>query len=542
MEDYKGRFQQGTEISFIIEGEKLSASELGCSSYHYKQKKLNIHILNKIYNGYTNQSEDNSPLFLSRKKTEDYVPIEINYSTPDGEGPLLVCGSLFASPKMKKVKVDYGVIEIEIFSSELNCFITSRIQLAGRHQDTHGYTYGELRNIELSHYRNALFYRNNFVQDNMVRNSYTDKLPVISYMDWRINLLDATSDEVLQIGRNSINENYADTFLQKLNGALMCAAKAAIDYMIDESSDEEQEKLGDTGLALYQLAIQVGHRGDVFFKKFQNTLSQISMDHYYRWPCGKKPEEMCMKVGDIRNTHLYFIVGTVDHFPTDTPVQVLQPDVCFDLMGTHSAHFISHRIERIFLGKINNDFVKAIEAVPFECNTPNCLYQIDDMFFLENLIRMIGLHLRVLPAIKGYESLITPISLGIEELKYSLMDNQYYIEMPFGDCIDSMKEALCCAGWIPDALDQYEKLILESELFHENIMYIANIRKEKQLSTIQDKYKQLIHQCLELLSCERYSEFNRTVLETAKKEESNRFREHDPIGNNPYITFRNVRL
>lgn len=542
VEDYGKTFSQGTEISFVIEGESLSAAELNCSNYHFAQKKLSFYMLQKIYTEYTNQSKDPFPLYLARRKTTDYIPTEIKYKAPDSENLLLVYNPLFSSAEMDEIKVEYGVVEVKKFSPELNCVVTARVQLSRPRRNGCDHIYGELRNLTLHCYRNALFYRNNYVRDDMIHESYIDKHPIISYMDWKINLLDAAADEVLKISRNSINEDYADVFQQKLNDALTMAARIAIDYMIDKSTSEEQEKLGDTALALYQLAVQLNYRKDDFYRKFQEVLAQITIDNYYLWPYDKENERpYTEKICGLRKKNLYFIVDKVEQIPPDVQAKDLSRETCLDLMGNHSTHLLSHRITRIFLGKVDETFVKAIEAVPFECNIPNQLYQIEDLFFLEALVRMINLQIRVLPAAEGYEILVTPISSSIDELNYSYWDKRYYIEMPFWKHQDEMRETLRSTGLISNAIDKYEKLIVGSDLFRENVSYIAST-KMKQPQEIQKKYKQLVHKCLELLSDEAYKEFNLDVLRKADAEETNSFRERDPIDCNPYITYRNVRL
>lgn len=543
VEDYGEAFSQGTEISFVIEGTNLSAVELGCSNYHYQQKRLSMYMLNKIYNAYTNQSKSNYPFYLARRKTTDYIPAEIKYIAPSQEDILLLHDPLFSAEKMDSVKVDYRSIEIEKFSAKLNCFITARIHLIGQHQSEQDHVYGELQNVGWQYYRNVLFYRNNFVQENMLHEPYSCKFPIISYMDWRINLLDATADEVLKIDRNSINEDYAGVFQQRLNDALELAAKTAIDYMIEKSSKDEQENLDDTLLILYQLAVQLNYHMYDFQKMFQEILDKITITNYYLWPYSKESEQIReIKISELQKKKLYFVVDKAEHVPPDIQSRTLLSTDCFDLMGKHSTHLLSHRATHIFLGKVDNVFVKAIEAVPFECNTSDRLYRIDDLFFIENLIQMINLRLRVLPATEGYEILATPIGLSIDELKYNLRDNQYYVEMPFGEHLDQMRETLRSTGWISNALGKYEKLILHSGLFHENIRYIANINMEHP-PKIQVKYEMLIHKCLELLGNEIYKEFNQNVINKMDAaERTYSFRERDPIEINPYITFKNARL
>lgn len=546
VEDYHKSFSQGTKINFVIDGEKLSSVELGCSNYHYKQKKLTQYIFQKILSKYDNQRKNTVPIDRVRKRTTDYVPVEIIWKTPvDAQlPPLLVYRPLFSAEEFgkKHVEIGYGFIDVQKFIPKLNCIISGRVHLKDSPPKKQNHLYGEFHSLECYYYHNTVFYRNVYVLDDVLHDAYVGKAPIVSYVDWRINLLDATASEVLKISRNSINEDYAGTFYFKLNHALELVAKDAIDYLIDDSQDKEREQLGDTALILCQFAIQLRHREEELLAKFKDVLSQINIDNYYHWAKDERSEEpVIKKANELQNCKLYLIADQVKHVPDGMQGQNLDSAVCLHLKDKYPAHILDHRIVKIFLGQIEGQYVKALEAVPFECNTPDQLYKIDDMFFLENLVRMIALNLRVIPAVSGYEMLITPITPTGDMFWYGHRNEPYYIEMPFAEHLEEMWNALHSNGLIPDAVERYRDKIVDSALFRTNVEYIADITGEGS-SRIRNKYIQFVEKCLELLSEKNYQKFNLDILEKVNIERTATFRNRDIIDLNPYITYRDIRL
>ena len=69
VEDFNEPFTQGTELRFIINGEKLSAAELDCSNYHYSRKELSYPVMSMIYDEYENQNRDIDILRMKDRKS-----------------------------------------------------------------------------------------------------------------------------------------------------------------------------------------------------------------------------------------------------------------------------------------------------------------------------------------------------------------------------------------------------------------------------------------------------------------------------------------
>lgn len=541
VEDYDENFTQGTEIHFNIDGEKLSAAELNCSNYHYKRKELSNSVIDKIYGEYENQSEGLIPEIPWKKKLTEYVPVVIKCGPK--KCTMLKYKPLFSADEIKdgvKVKED-GRIEVKKFIPYLNCHISSCIYL---YTDKKVHRYGQLINIDKFYYLEELFYRNTFVKDHALSTFSANKEPIMSYMDWRINLLDAKSDEVLKISRNSIHENYISTFYKILSKALELAAEDVIDYLIDDY-DEENKNLDDTILLVYQLAVHINYRANKLFEKYRNILSMIKINMYYLWGENQKKEEE-LTFDELRDGEVYFIIDEIE-CDDDTEFIDLEDKKCFKLDSEESnsilprKHILNHRIENIFLGRKGNRYVKALKAIPFKSNSPDLLYELDDIFMLENIIRMIELNWRVIPAMRGYEILVTPINSCNELAKFGVQNEQYYIEMPFKDLISEMSKNLHSESYIPNAVDRYYEQIIQSKRFTSNIDYIKEIKNEKKKS-IQDEYQKLVKKCLELLENQRYKTFNISLLEKIKKEKESNKQEKNPIDNNPYIVYKSIFL
>jgi len=543
VENYNEDFKQGTEISFIIKGEKLSAVELNCSNYHYKRKELSDFVKDKVYIEYDNQSPGIIPDIPWKKKEADYIPVIIKCITTEEKYTLLKYQPLFSTEEVKgKVSIQNGRIEVKKFIPKLNCHISNSIHM-WKDEETH--LCGSIADIDKSYYFETMYYRNAYVKDSIVSQYSCEKEPIMSYMDWKFNLLDAKSDEVLKMSRNSINENYIGIYYKILLNALRMLVVDAIDYLIDKH-DEINEKLGDIVLVIYQLAVQTHHRVNQFLDKYKNTLETIKIGEYYLWGENKKTEKQ-IAFDELRNREVYFIISEIICDDSIESVDLEEED-CFKLEGnvinpiiTTTPHILNHRIEKIFLGKKGDQYVKAVKAIPFQCNSPVSLYEIDDIFMLENVIRMIESSLWIIPVVKGYEKLVTPISSCGTLAQNGVRNEQYYIEIPFRDLGSEMSMALHHEGYIHNAVDRYYEYIIQSDQFSSNIDYIKEVTNEKEIS-IQNQYQQIVKKCLELLEEQKYEIFNRSIMEKIEKESVADSKEKDPVDNNPYIVFKSVYL
>lgn len=541
VEDYNEDFKQGTEIRFIINGEKLSAVELDCSSYHYKRKELSGYVINKIYSEYENQSESVRPEILWKKEETDYVPVDIKYVEDEQVDTILKYESLFSAGEIKNdVKVQNKYIEVRKFIPELNCYIISGMYLDNKNKKEEKlHSYGMMAETNYYYHKGVIYYRNRYVKSNVFHESFYSNEPIMPYVNWHINLLDANSDEVLKMSRNSINENYIGKFYKTLINALELAVKDVVDYLIDKYVEEEDGKIGDIILIVYQLAIQIKHRVQEIYNKYKYTLEMIKINNYYLWG-GSKETEKIIPFGEIPSEGMYFIANEVIY---DDSIESTNLDdkICFELERGPDSHILNHRIKKIFLGKKGNQYVKVVEAIPFECNHPNLLYDIDDIFMLENIIRMIELSLRVIPATKGYEILVTPISSYSQLNQYAIGKQQYYIEMPFAELISELSTILHNDGYIPNAIDEYYEQVKQSETFVSNVNYIQDITNKKE-SAIRSQYQQIVKKCLELLENEKYRKFNISILEIIEKEKTFELVENNLIENNPFIAYESIFL
>ena len=543
VEDYDENFKQGTEICFIINGEKLSATELNCSNYHYKRKELSNSIIDEIDSEYQNQKADIIPGIPWKRKEVDYIPVVIKCRSTEKAYTLLQYNSLFSTTEIKEdVKVQNGRIKVKKFIPKLNCHISSSIYIL---EDEKTHLYGGITYIDKWYYLENLFYRNTYVKDNVLSLSSSEKEPIMSYMDWKVNLLDAKSDEVLKMSRNDINENYISIYYKTLTNALRLTIVDAIDYLIDKHNDEGEEKIGDTALVMYQLAVQTNHRVNEFFDKYKKILNKIKIGMYYLWGENKEIEEQ-ISFDELRNGEMYFIIKeiTCDDNIESTD---LEDKKCFNFEGNQknsiikNAHILNHRIEKILLGKKGNQYVKAVKAIPFECNSRNLLCDVADIFMLENIICMIELNWRVIPAVRGYEILVTPIGSCGKLAQCGIINQQYYIEMPFGDLMSEMSTTLHGEGYIQNAVDKYYKQIIQSNRFTENIDYIKEVTNEKETS-IQKKYQQIVKKCLELLEDQKYKIFNKSILKKIETEKTSNGKDKDSVENNPYIVYKSIYL
>lgn len=535
VEDYPTSFSQGTEISFVINGEKLSAQELRCPNYQYSRKLLSSYIVIQI-----KCSFPKLPLF-DGYKTEDYVPVKVTLQNRDSSNERLCVEytSLLDSRNLNpQFHVDAGYIEVRKLMPQLRCSVVARVRLEKRAHINHsGHAYMWFHEQE-KYYHHTIFYRNCHVgKQNPIIESM-NKAPIISRIDWRLNILDGCSDDVITIDRASFVETYLPTLYKILNGSLEQISKDMIDYLIQLETG--WEKVGDTALILYQIAVQLNHRPEQFYNKYKAILNEIEIGGYFEWnKSGKDFIQKNIKVAELRdsNQKWYLILNEVDSKPEGILAQNLDEVGCFAFVKYTDPHILDHRAKRVFLGEKDGHFFKVIEFEPFQYNTPNNLYKVDDIFVLETLIHAINANFRVLPAMDEYADLITPS--GHSE---NLLDScrPYYIELPFGDYLSDMKDRLEHDGFIRDAVHEFETNIIQSDLFSENANYIADYTG-KSPSEIKVKYAKLVHMCLTLLQDEQYKEFNRSILERVDAFYSITDK-LSSFENSPYFTFKSLLL
>lgn len=535
VEDYPTSFSQGTEISFVIDGEKLSTQELDCPNYYYCRKLLSSYIVKQL-----KYSFPGSPLFGSYK-TEDYVPVKVTLQNCDSSNERLCVEytSLLDSRNLNpQFDVDAGYIEVQKLMPQLRCSVVARVRLEKRAYINHyGHVYVWFHEQE-KYYHHTIFYRNCYVSKHNPIIASMNKAPIVSRIDWRLNILDGCSDDVLTADRASFTENYLPTLYKILSGSLEQISKDMIDYLIKLGT--EWEKVGDAALILYQIAVQLHHKPEQFYDKYRTILDQIEIGGYFEWnKSGKDFIQKNIKVAELRNPNQkwYLILNEVDSKPEGILAQNLDEVECFALVESTGPHILDHRAKRVFLGEKDGCFVKVIEFEPFQYNDPNNLYKVDDIFVLETLIHTINAKFRVLLAMDEYADLITPS--GHSE---NLLDScrPYYIELPFGDYLPDMKERLLHDGFIRDAVHEFETNIIQSDLFSENVNYIADYAG-KSPSEIRVKYTKLVHMCLTLLQDEQYKEFNRSILKRVDAFYSITDK-LSSFENSPYFTFKSLLL
>ena len=536
VEDYNDTFTQGTKVSFTIDGTKLSAEELDCSIYHYKRKKVSSFVMSEIYSEYDN-NHASYPAKRAQFKDTDYVPVKIELVDPVYNiNECIEYKPFFADSELNITEIHGGIVDIKKFIPKLNCHITCSIYLNDTHKKREPHTFGDITEAhKIYYYNNALFYRNTYVRDELISKHTYINLPIIPYFDWRINLLDKSSDQVLQLSRNSISASYAGILYKTLVEALDIVINDSIDYLI---SNDCLDDIGDTILLLYQFAVQLEpHKADVLYNKYKCLLDEIKIENYFQWG-DNESQAVSKRIDELREKPLYFIVNNVD-CGNDIRSTQLQQQECLSLKNDSvRIHILNHRIKKIFLGEVNEQKVKVIEAVPFECNSKDSLYDIDDIFMLENIVSMINFNSRVLEATTGYEILVTPINPSATFLRFSFRNEQYYIEMPFGNLLLDMSNILHTEGYIDSAFDKYYEQIIHSPLFGENVEYISDVNK-KAKSDVEIKYQQLIKKCLELLQDSKYKEFNLFVLQRTDEEKGKDYTyRRDAIDLNPYTTRR----
>lgn len=512
VEEHKERFTQGTEVRFMVDVSKMSVEELRCSNYHYRRNLLSVWFLKRIMLDYSNKLPAVPPIRDIRKKRVDVVPIELSVLGFESDAfvPLLQVDSFFSHTE-DKISIKNGFISTGMFFPDLNCHLSCNIIL--KKNENHLY---ETIEKEFSYLNNAVFFRHEYVVDDCLEHSIMANVPVLPYIDWRIDLMGGETDKILNLNRNAIREEYAQDFLKLLLDAIKRSICKIIDYLLAENETEGKFiEIEDTILLIYQFSRQYVHRCEELYERYKNLLEKISIGNYIGW---KDQESIHIPFNELMNKNLYFVMNEVDENLLSENIRKnisnlnADENFLFCLDKGEWVHILNHRAEKVSVAMVGDDYLEVVKATPFDYLDPmKRAMEMDDMALLRQIIRMLKLHIRGLPVLHGYETLATPVNPANFSIKYSVHVEAYLIELPLGEYNDKLYTELSEKGYVVNACDKYLEKIVCSALFMDNVEYIESYHKSAKESIIV-LYKKLIEKMLRLLEDGQYKTYNQFVL------------------------------
>lgn len=509
VEDYNDSFEQGTKISFIIDNDLLTQEDIHCATYYYRRNDIARTIADLLYSKYQNQEDSFAPISRMIKEEYEYVPVRITISKPRlwDNKDMIVYKPIFSNFK-DTTKIKDSICDTVFLNTDYNCIFYSRIGLKKQDQ------YGSLSDsIEYSgKYGNVVFYRNRYVSNTVLEKHYYNNTPLFPYLDWKINILDSTSDEVLELNRNNLKESYLVHFYNMILDCFKKSIKSIIDKILDENITYD---IGDVIILLLQFANEYSYRTEDIIKKYKEKLKVIHIDNYYVYGTDNP------KIFDALSLYqkqLYFVIKDYGEIEL-SGLKVAEEKELYDLNKSNKVHILNHKINSIAMYSKNGHLLKIAQCSPYNCiKSNNESMSFDENVILEQTVRMIMFNHRGIPSFHEYEQLGTPITDYYSSFSHNTFNASKIIELPFEEYLPEMKKAICSSYYIKDAIKIYYDRIIKSNIYISNIDYIAEINKSKK-EDIEMSYQKLIAEILKLL--EKKQELIK-IFVSQFKEESNK--------------------
>lgn len=535
VEDYNEPFLQGTQISFEVDNSKFKLSDLHCAEYYYKTETKGNLILQLIDDDYNNILKNRAPIFEMKKQKYDYFPVEIKLEDPYTKKQKTILKyddiSTFDS-NLKEFEISDNKIQIQGYDEVNMCFMSISFILMAN--DEH--KYNNVKDMYRHKFGNTLFYKNVFVCDDIVEIPSNYSVALFKNMDFSINLLAGSAKDLLTISRRAIKDDFAMEFRNICESAIEIRIYKLIDYLIHEKNN-----IGDIAVIIYQLTKYYNYKEHEFKNCYNYLLKQLNFNGYYLLD----NIEQIYSFDELDENNLFFIINDVSE-------DVLAPSInlVMDLTekkhycvyldkpkdSRYGTHLLYHKIERMFIGKIEDKYYRILESRPFYYNRNGIICSKDNYAILDDVICTFFYGLRCINVIREFSDLKTPLK-SKRGLKDYTHGGQFVIEIPF-DVTDMsiIREELIKEGKIiTDKKTFYDKVI-NSKKFEQNIKYISEYQDIKE-KIIREKYIGFINKLLDLISDDSYKKYIDSVISFYNDHSNLRRGIYEYIEYSDYITY-----
>ncbi len=533
VEDYDKPFVQGTQLSFEVDESKIEFSDLYCSEYHYKTESKWSLILHQINVHYNNISQGGPPIVEMERQKYDYVPVEISLlnSYKKEQQVILKYNSLSQYiEKLEPFIINKNNLLVQPYDELNMCFIHISIIL----KEDSSHTYGSISNMYKHKYGNTLFYKNVFVASRVVESFFMKNVALFQYIDFSMNLLGIEAAELLPLSRNSVKDKFDVRFRNICESTIKYSICGLIKHLIDNYKD-----IGDIVIVLYQFTIYYNYMEVEFKSCYKKELDNLKFNNYY----SIDNIEKVYTFDQLNQNHLLFILDEVPENIFNLSDQNIpnlndKKEYCIKLKPSesHDVHILSHKVEKMFVGRIDDKYFKIIETTPYYSNGKNIICEKDDYAILDDFICAIFYNLRCINLSKDFLNLCTPIQSSIGFKEYT-RGGVSMIELPFeNDQMSIIKHELIENGKVLNAKERFLNEVINSDKFKINTKYISQYQDASE-HFIKEKYIQLIEKLLVLISNGNYEKYIINILEWCNNHVNFRNGFNEYIENNHYITF-----
>lgn len=566
VEDAEEIYSRGTKVVVTLDACKFNQTDLGKSDYDYQTRSKEEMILVWLGQRCCNTLKDILPIFEKRNQRTDFFSVRItgrlNYD--ENDTIILKRSSIFQKHGNKDeenegkrsignegdlketegwlitdnnnigksiIRNDHGTIYYNIFDCKNECMFEAQISITDYKCNKDGtIEFGGLEHRYDYKYRKSVWYRNSYVEDDMLRDRFHDDGKLFELIDYRINLFSDNADEVLNLDRRKVRASYSDRLdnLIKLEISQMCVD--IINYSLKQEYEGEETENYVTAFLIYYLSMAYKHRVDEVKKKFESFLQKIIISNFFT----VDGEEHRFPLLDLTEKHFLFLkeikqIPEIDFYSTPA----LKNDILnYDNLNNNNwvlcqyedseakRHLFDFWLKEEILVERNNKLWHAFLTTVKTGNTEKKAAKRNGLYVYRDFLNVILNGVRVVHACSGFEILATSLTEGMHNIYYR--DHDKMIEVLLDkQILVTLQSELNQFGYVRDAEKRFLNTIVNTLRYKKNIDYIFNYHlkagnNEITKTSVEEKYKEFYKLLINLLDKEDYKQFCKKFIEASK--------------------------
>ncbi|MBB6625167.1 hypothetical protein H7E67_17265 [Clostridium gasigenes] len=521
--------ERGTTVRVCIDESKISVSDIKIDELSLKLKPKYEWIMEFIIEkAKKNQfiGESNNNKYISNIEMKNYFKIDINKDINNKEK--VITNEYFFSDKdlIKCLSENEELIIIEeneslsyrYFDREFNClcevnFVKPIIYEKEGNKIIGYYDDGDARSL----IDGGIYFKNVFVCNlsNVIRRKTAKD--IFKYFNLSLNMLDNKADNLLEISRNSIKDNYKNKFYKILMNVLKKFFQNMHNYILKNGISSKNEYL----IIIYQILRDLEIDTYEFQNKYQKSLEEFL---YERGIYANDKIGGGFTFAEISSNTLkmlYPIEGyNIGHREIKKEyLELIDKNVIQEISNEDIAHqeieynkyfvggrfygnsIISYNVKTIKIGLLNNKFYYIDEFEPLIISPMQLLTEYDDINLINEFINVTKEKQREIIALGNFGSLV------IENvIKLPFKDEQY------AEVSESIKENKT------EYFDKnaFKKDVISTEYFNYLVEYVSN-KKNLSSDSVRQSYNVFIDKYLTLLinleeNSNPYKKFIKSIL------------------------------
>ncbi len=523
--DYQGNMHRGTKVMVLMDPTKFTQNDFGKSDYAYNTTPINSLILTWLVHHSYNMEKDPAPGFEAARQKEDYFNILVKGYLVDETDERNVLYRKSILPEMaiyyknhNPFSLDKGKLKYRYYDLKANC-IFDAVFYSGydngivNEGNTEPVVLGKCSDWNMRRdYLHNVFYRNVIAERNFGYDKWEDQGIIFGkYVDFRINLFSENAEEILNIGRNTINDSYNRTLVKIVNSELELLFKNLVDYCIKCEMKSERILF-----LAYSHACILDYMKDEMYSSKKELIDRMKVGNYF----DINGDEVTISLADFFDNKVIFLRNISDkenkNIPEDLWSKIAKSDIkeegiiCqYNPVGKNGRedHFIVHILQKEYYANYKGEKYLVYETVPYKRNHKYGATDRNEFIRYQEFLYTIFNDLRCIIATKGFEILETPTSMGLTDSYHA--QSTRAIEIMLAPHIKQMLGIIIQRNESVSNAVYALNDIKNTEEYKKNIDFIVQYHKklndEVSQEEIEAKYSELLQELLTLLANKDYT-------------------------------------